>query len=160
MPSIFAIGKKNALILIGAAVGVALLLFGGGLGTKESQPETPSYRLDEDELVQYQEHLEERVKALCQSVDGTASITVIVTLSGGFEEVYAVEEHDGYEEYVILGSGANAKALFLTRHAPSIAGIGIVCTGGDDPNLKRELTELVGAAFHVPSNRIHVTGTK
>ena len=152
--------SKNWLILIGAVLGVALILFGSTAKKSEALDQPTPYSPAEDELVLYQSHLEGRVKELCESVAGVGRVTVIVTLSGGFESVYAVEEHDGYEEYVIVGSGANAEALFLTRNAPAIAGVGIVCQGGDQAAVCRELTALVSAAFRVPSNRIHVTAAK
>ena len=152
--------KKNWVILIGAALGIALLLFGTNFEKNETVTDQKSYALEDDELILYQEHLEARVKELCESVGGVGNTTVIVTLGGSFESVYAIEDHDGGEKYVIIGSGSNAQALFLTRTPPTIAGIGIVCQGGDNANVRQELTELVSAAFHVSSNRIHVTSAK
>ena len=147
--------------MVAAALGVVLLLFGTNFEKKDAQTTSSTvYDPKEDELILYQAHLEERVKTLCESVAGVGKVTAIVTLGGGFESVYAVEEHDGYEQYVILGSGANAEALFLTRNAPPIIGIGIVCEAGGDLLIQKELTELISAAFDVSSNRIHVSAAK
>ena len=145
------------LILIGAIVGVALILFGSSNQTKEEEPAQKLYSPTEDELVLYQNYLEERVKVLCESVEGVSGVTAVVTLSGSFESVYATELSDGNEEYVIIGSGSNATALFLSRSAPEIAGIGIVCYGGSNVSVRRELISLISATFHLPSNRIYIT---
>lgn len=145
------------LILLGATLGVALILWGGAREGEAEEAEATPYSPGTDELVLYQGYLEERVKAVCESVEGVGNVTVIVTLSGGFEAVYATEYPDGNEEYVIIGSGSNATALFLSRSAPGIAGIGIVCNGGADASVQKELTALISAAFHVPTNRIYVT---
>lgn len=145
------------LILIGAAVGVALILFGGSTKQAKEEPADTVYSPAEDELVLYQNYLEERVKSLCESVEGVSGVTAVVTLAGGFESVYATEFLDGNEEYVILGSGANATALFLSREAPQIAGIGIVCLGGNNASIRAELTSLVCATFHISSNRVYIT---
>lgn len=145
------------LILLGAALGVGLLLWGGAREESTEGVADIPYSPNDDELVLYQSYLEERVKAVCESVEGVSNVTAIVTLSGGFSSVYATEHPDGNEEYVIIGSGSNASALFLSRSAPEIAGIGIVCRGGSDSRIQKELTALLGACFHIPSNRIYVT---
>ena len=154
--------SKRSYLLLGLAVvaGVLLLLLGNGFQRKETEPESTVWKPHEDELMIYQEYLEERVKVICQSVRGVDAVTVIVSLEGGFCEEYATELHDGDERYVILGNGSSAKALFLSRQAPSIAGIGVVCRGASDPSVQEELISLLSATFRVPSNRIHITQAK
>lgn len=149
---------KVWIIVIGAVVGIALILLGGS-GARDAPMEEQGtvYTPSEDEMVLYQGYLEERVKALCESVEGVGNVTAIVTLSGGFESVYATELIDGNEEYVIIGNGSSATALFLSRKAPEIAGVGIVCHGGASANARQELISLVSATFHIPTNRIYVT---
>ena len=110
--------------------------------------------------MRYRSDLEERVKHLCESVLGVKDVTVIITLSGGFERIYATELSEGGEEYVIIGSGSSAEALLLSQAAPQIEGIGIVCQGGGNPDVKLELTSLLSASFHVSSNRIYITEAK
>lgn len=156
--------NKLRLILIvgGALLGVFLLLFGSGVfhtETEEMTEETASAS-SEDELLRYQSYLEERVKALCETVKGVGNVTAIVSLESGFEAIYATEENDGNEQYVVLGSGASAQALFLTHTAPTVSGIGIVCTGGDNASVRQELTSLLSATFHISSNRIYITGAQ
>ena len=152
-------GKLKAwIIVIGAVVGIALILLGGS-GARDEPEETAEtvYSPTEDELVLYQSYLEERVKTLCESVEGIGEVTAIVTLSSGFESVYATELIDGNEEYVIVGSGSSASALFLSRKAPEIAGIGVVCHGGTSTGARQELISLISATFHISTNRIYVT---
>lgn len=154
-------GKSGKLwiLLIAATLGVALLLFGGTNSKKEEEQTEATYSPTEDELALYQSYLEERVKNLCESVEGVSNVTAIVTLSGGFEDIYATELIDGNEEYVVIGSGSSAQALFLSRAAPDIAGIGVVCHGGTDATVKQELLSLLSATFHIPTNRIYITGS-
>lgn len=150
------------LILAGGILGVILLLLANGkLLGKETEPlDANTEPSAKQELEEYQTYLEGRIRGLCESVDGVSGVVVAVTLSGNFEEIYATESVDGNEEYVIIGSGANASALYLSREAPEIAGIGIVCNGGGNANVRQELTALISAAFHVPSNRIYVAEAK
>ena len=150
-------GRLRLYLLLGCGLlGILLILFGSsGKKTEDATQETP-YSTSTDELVIYQDYLEERIKTLCEAVSGVKNVTVVVTLSGTFESVYATEWPDGNEEYVILGSGSSASPIYLSRSAPEIAGIGIVCSGGSNDNVRRELISLLSATFHISSNRIYI----
>ena len=164
MISLFKIGEngektlngKLCLLLACAVIGVVLILVGSSTQGAESTTEQQPYTTEADEVVIYQNYLEERIRSLCESVNGVSKVTVALTLSGGFESLYATEYHDGNEEYVLLGSGANAKALYLGRSAPTITGIGIVCRGATE-SARYELISLLAATFHISTNRIYVT---
>lgn len=150
-------GRYTWILLLLGAIGVGLLLFGGAWEKKETKSTSVDAPSVEEEMRLYQDYLEGRVKSLCESVDGVSDVTVIVTLSGGFESVYATECRGEGEAYVIVGSGANAEALLLSRAAPTIEGIGVVCRGGGNDARRRELISLIGAGFNLASNRIYVT---
>ena len=151
-------GRLRLYLLLGCGlIGVLLILLGSGEEKNENKSDETPYSTSTDELVIYQNYLEERIKTLCESVSGVRNVTVVVTLSGSFESVYATEWPDGNEEYVILGSGSSAAPIYLSRSAPEIAGIGIVCSGGSNDNVKRELISLLSATFHISSNRIYIT---
>ena len=150
-------GRLRLYLLLGCGLlGILLIVFGSsGKKAEQSNTEKP-YSTTEDELIIYQDYLEERIRKLCESVSGVKNVTVVVTLSGTFESVYATEWPDGNEEYVILGSGSSAAPIYLSRSAPEIAGIGIVCSGGANDNVRRELISLLSATFHISSNRIYI----
>lgn len=148
------------LILIGATVGVLLLLFGGDLTeeeTKDMEAEQPAVSEDTE---QYRQALEDRIAELCRSVQGVDSVKIAVTLEGGFERIYATEWIDGNQRYVIVGSGSHASALLQSQREPSIAGIGVVCKGGGNSDVRRELLSLLSATFDLPVNRIYITEAK
>ena len=150
-------GRLRLYLLLGCGVlGILLILFGSSTKTPQNSDENSPYSTSTDELVIYQDYLEARIKTLCESVSGVRNATVVVTLSGSFESVYATEWPDGQEEYVILGSGSSASPIYLSRSAPEIAGIGIVCSGGANDNVRRELISLLSATFHISSNRIYI----
>ena len=153
--------RKPWLVLLGAALGVLLLLFGSGsslTGTGGKTAEASESK--KNEIVEYQAHLEERVEELCESVAGVGNVSAVVTLAGGFELVYATELHGEDEDYVILGSGSAASGLLLQQKAPQIVGIGIVCSGAQSDAVRNELILLVSASFDLPTNRIYVAQAK
>ena len=153
---------KWLLPAVGALLGILLLLWGGNMEKSPNNADSSAEQIStpQSELDAYQIYLEGRVRTLCQSVEGVDNVTVAVTLTGCFEEIYATEWIDGNEEYVIIGSGSSASALYLSRNAPEIAGIGVVCRGGGNTDVRRELLALLSATFHVPANRIYITEAK
>lgn len=152
--------------LAGVAIGVGLLLFGGQVDlsgqdgdTDEAVPGVGETRLSMEE---YRTALEARICTVCARVEGVGQVYAVVTLEGGFEYVYATDRRSTSSgessEYIIIGSGDGERLVYLTERVPSIMGIGVVCTGGNDATVRREVTGLLSAAFGVGSNKIYVTG--
>lgn len=56
--------------------------------------------------------------------------------------------------------GAGEVAVAVSVDGDKISGIGIVCGGGDDPDVAHRLLSLVSASCNVPSNRIYITYSK
>ena len=152
--------RKPWIILLGATLGILLLLFSGKSSTKKSTSDTTLPVTQQQEISEYQTYLENRIVSICESVEGVGKVSAIVTLSGGFEAVYATEVTASGEDYVILGSGSNASGLLLLQKTPEIVGIGIVCSGAESIAVRTELISLVSASFHLPTNRIYVTEAK
>ena len=153
---------KLAVALFFVAVGVFLLLFGNRVGKDtSSQGDAPSesftYTVEE-----YRAELEARMEAICSQVAGVGNVEVAVMLDGGFSYVYATDRKTNSSgeslSYVTVGSGDRESLVYLTEKAPAIVGIGVVCTGGMDPTVRREVTSLLSAVFGIGSNKIYVTG--
>lgn len=140
--------RRLVLAAVGLCLGVALLLFGGLGGTGE----TETVATESPEV--YRQTLEASLTTLCASVRGAGSVTVLVTLSGGYEYVYATDRNGGC---VTVGSGSGERAVVASVRAPEISGVGIVCAGADDPKVAEALCELVSAALGIGRNRIYVT---
>ena len=158
--------KGNAgivIIIIAVALGLGLLIFGNFLG-KEADAEEASLQVpSESDTESFARDAEERIVKLCSSVSGAGQVSVVVSLSGGYRAVYAENYQSGSNSYrnetVLTGSGSSEKALLVGYENPTISGIGIVCTGGDDPVVQQKIISLVSAAFDVSTNKIYVVGT-
>lgn len=161
---------KLWIVIIGAVIGIGLLLCGSmdlSFGKKQAAQESGA---DSEalELEAYREQVSKEIEGLCRRVAGVGEVHVIVTLSGGYEYVYARDEQnkstkESYTQqqtYVIVGSGSAQAPLLVMKRQPQIAGVGIVCTGGGDPYLQNELTALVSAALGVGTNKIHVSAAQ
>ena len=157
---------RRLLLPIAAAVlGILLIVFGSrGENTKAEG-------LSDDRLwadggmsaSAFAAESEKKVVEICSGVGGVRDVRAVVTLSGGYRAVYAADAQSTEDSYrnetVLTGSGNSEKAILVGYEAPKIVGIGIVCEGGDDPEIQQRLIMLVSAAFDVSTNKIYVAGT-
>ena len=144
--SSLASGKGLWIAVAAFALGLLLMIFGGS-ETAEAK------KGSEISVERYAAALEADIAALCESVSGVSRVTVAVSLSGGIEYVYAT---DSKGDPVTLG-GSSGGGLIVREKLPEIAGVGVVCRGGGDPEIQRRLISLIGAAYGVASNRIFIT---
>lgn len=136
---------KWTLALFGV-LGLALLLLGGLGGGDETA------RTTADESESYRAVLTAEVGALCREVRGVGEVSVLLTLESGEQSIYAENESG----YVTAGGGG----LLLERRPPRVAGVAVVCDGGDDPAVREILTEVLSAALGIGTHRVKVTAKK
>ncbi len=151
--------KKYIWLFPIAVLGVLLLLWGS-----LSDADKDDTGLMGDEISAYQSELEAKVESLCSSVAGVGNVECLITLSGGYKSIYAVNssgEGEGVRrEYLTVGSGSGEHAVLVVTEPPEIAGVGIVCRGGSSEALRAELISLVSSALGIGSNKIHISGGK
>lgn len=156
-------------LVLCAVLGVALIIVGNSDRLSlQGTSDTGEASTDTDPLTAYTALTEQKIAALCGSVRGVDEVTVVVTLEGDFTYIYATDsetsERDGVVEqeskYVTVGSGASEQTVLLTRQYPRVSGIGIVCKGGADPTVRREILSLLSAAYGIPTNQIYITEAK
>ena len=161
--------KKNGtfwVVIFGLVAGIILLIIGSGdfFGDKNRKNgatpgEDGEIRLS---LSEYESIIENDISSLCGQVAGVDSVFVAVTLEKGVEYVYArnvqaASDGDERSEYVIIGSGSSAHALYLCEKPPEIGGIGVVCKCDNIEQVRYEIISLLSAAYDVPMNKIYVT---
>ena len=139
------------IIAFGALLGGFLLMLGAG-GEEDPPITLPS---DEQSIIAYEENLEQRIKELCEGIKGVSHVRVMVTLEGGFENVYAKDE-----AFLTVGSGASKSPVLIKQNVPVVRGVGIVCDEADDPIVQKEICELLTSALGISSNRIYIAKGK
>ena len=155
------LGKRGVAIAVFCVLmGVMLIIVGNCRADDEKERETGIETLDPKE---YAREVEEMVEELCNKVDGVSSAYAVVTLEGGYKAIYATDVQasgaSAKRQTVTLGSGSGERALLLGYDNPKIAGIGIVCSGGDDPICRKNIISVVSSAFDISTNKIFVTGS-
>ena len=147
--------RASIYAILGAAVGLLLLLWGSFGGVSEATSTS-----DTAEIEAYCAYLEAQAVKLCESFKGVSNVTVTITLDGGFEQIYATDKSVSGNtqsfEHVKLGSGSGAQLCAVSVSAPRVAGIGVTCRGGGSDRVRAELTELLCAAFGVGANKIYI----
>ncbi len=160
--------KKNGtfkLLIIALAVGSVMLILGGFLFSdkeKEGTEQSDGNNLELIGFFEYKDMLEKEIESICLNVSGVQRVEAVVFFSEVGGSLYAQNTQSGNtgsdkSEYVIIGSGSNAHALYLGESLPKLSGIGVVCdTGGDD--IKRnEILALLSSAYGLPMTRIYVS---
>ncbi len=153
---VFLRSRGRIWILLGGVVaGIVLILVGNALGNESE--ETPQSEQGESfaELQRYTEALETELEKMCGAVAGVGQVDVMVRLSGGSSIIYA---SDGSGKPTTIGSGNSEEPLYSTLLSPTVAGVGIVCRGGNDPTVQKKLIELVSTTLDISASRVYVTG--
>ncbi len=141
--------KGKGLLLILAALGILLLVFGGMDTT--GQKTLPDVG---EQTEAYRATLEKELTALCKQVEGVGEVRLMVTLSGSEKAVYAQDsKQNGTTDYVV----SSGEGLLLYREYPAVLGVAVVCTGGGSPTVERELTDLLTALLGIGANRISIS---
>ena len=158
--------KKGTLkILIIVLIIGAILFIVGSFFTDDEKKDNTLPEDENGELIgffEYKALLEDEIKSLCSSVGGVKSVSAVVFFSETGGSLYAQNTQSGNmssqkNEYVIIGSGSNAHALYLGESLPKLSGIGIVCNTGDSLTKRNEILSLLSAAYGIPMTRIYVT---
>lgn len=150
--------KKILLPILIGMVGLLLLIFGGkleGAGKEKDVEDTAAYF----SVRFYTQDLEDRIEALCRQVHGVGEVHVLLTLEGGSEYIYAENISGAAQNYLLAADDSGESPILVQEIYPQIRGIAVVCSHGNDSSVRLTITELLSAAFGIPSSRIFVAGT-
>ncbi len=156
--------KSGALWIVICAfvVGIIMLIIGSG-ASKNKQEEEPNdeYIRNAEGFEAYKTALASSIKASCERLIGVGDIYVLLDFESSGEIIYAQNSNtssdgDRKEEYVIVGSGSNAQALYLGQKFPALSGIGIICPSSVTQSRKDEISALLSSAYGLPLTRIYV----
>ncbi len=139
----------------GLLLGIALIALGGSLMGDDPQATSTTGDMGLAELQSYEIALEKELAALCEAVAGVGQAEVMVHLERGTHTLFAT---DGDGKTVTVGTGSAQNALQSALLSPKVAGVGVVCRGGNDPAVQQRLTELISTTLDIPSNRVFITG--
>ena len=164
--------QKAGPLRLGAVVlcGIMLLLIScGGLDffsqSKSSLKETESGLTESTEsesLQEYRSRMEKELVGLLEQVQGVGNVEVMLTVSASNEKITLKDNTSEEKEETVLveDSDRNSSPYVVQEKEPELEGVVVVCDGGGDATVKREITEAVSALFQIESHKIKVMKSK
>lgn len=160
-------GTHTRLIVLLGLSGMVLILLSGLLPKKTDDTQAanpPPADISEAAPETYRAALEERLTVLLSNMEGVGEVTVMITLGGSAEQVYAEEVKASRSENSALTESApvltrvsgNEAALITETKYPPVQGAAIICTGGDHAAVRERITNAASALLGIPAAQIYV----
>ena len=153
---------KRRLIIIIAAVGVVCIALSeinfGASGSKSADAAAQENYSD------YVSALNSELTEIISSIDGVGECKVMITLKNTKESVYARNSESSKSdssnsennEYVIYDGENGDSPLLLKEKFPSVEGVVVICSGGDNVMVKEKVIDCVCALFNISATRVSV----
>lgn len=147
-------------VLLVALAGAALLLLPTGKSGEQGQTAALSSAAEWDVS-----ELEERLERALARVDGAGEVEVVLTVERAPRQILAedrVSERDGEslreeETTVVLSRGSGVQeAVAVGRVSAQFRGALVVCSGGEDPQVRLALAQAVSAVTGLGTDRISI----
>ena len=156
--------KSGALwiVIFAFVAGVIMLIIGSNVNdSNDNDAVSGEYLYDAEGFEIYRSELTRSIEASCCKMLGEEGVCVLLSFESSGEVVYAQNssisaDGDRREEYVIIGSGSNASALYLGQKFPLPSGIGVICPQGTTQYEKDSVAAFLAAAYGLPLTRIYV----
>ncbi len=143
--------KGLGLLLIGLAAGIMLLFLGGH---KEEAERTPPPVEESFSFAEYEEALAARLALMIERLEGISDVHVMLTLEQSYAEELAGE---GGDYLTIRESDGGQGTVTVSRTAPKVKGVAVICKGGASPDRAGKIISLLAALLDLPTHRIFVS---
>lgn len=142
--------KGLGLLMVGLAAGIMLLFLGG----KTEETELPAVTEEAFSFETYEKELAVRLEEMIARLDGVSDVHVMLTLERSYAEELAGENG---EYLTVRESDGGQGTVTLSREAPKVKGVAVICTGGDSIEKQQEIISMLSALLELPSHRIFVS---
>lgn len=144
-------------VLLVIVLGAVLLLWPSG----EKAEKAGGAAAEEEEEDFSVAALEERLEEILGRIDGAGDVSVMLTVKSGMERVLAEDtdlSQSGHSsETVVVSAGSGRQeVVLLTQRYPTFQGALVVCAGGEDAQVRLQITQAVSALTGLNSGRIAV----
>ena len=148
-------------VLIAIAAGIMLLAWPSDRDKASAAEASGLAGTEEDFSV---DALEERLGKALSKVDGAGEVLVILTVQTGMERVLATnrsveqtsDSRNMGEDIVVISGKGGEEALLIRQNYPTFQGALLICSGGEDPSVRLQLTEAVSALTGLGADRIAI----
>ena len=166
---------QNPKVLVIVGICGILLIFISSLFSSEDSKKTTSPKTDAYNADEYCKLLEDDVKSIVTGITGDKHPTVVVTLESGVRYSYvSADETDTSsstgstsdqlseskkQSYITVKTAdGGERALIVTEIMPSIRGVAIICSSGNNEIVAEKIKNAVTAALNITSKRVYISG--
>ena len=163
-------GKRVKIIV---ALGLAAIILIAFSSLFQSNDNRKAFVASHDYLVsfdysQYSEQTEKKLTDIVSSIDGVGECEVMITFEYSNENIYATDSENkndenyqsNKDEYVLYDSQNGEKALLIKEKYPTVQGVSVVCSGGDNVEVREAVINTVTSLFNISANRVSVSKIK
>lgn len=143
---------KNKIIISSLVIIGVILILVGSISKKSTSSK------DDFDAELYTEKLEKKIEEFLKNVNGINRVEVIVTLESSKEDIYA--QNQATFDYLIIDSSNGKSGVKISEIYPTVRGIAIACTNGDDPTMQYKITEIISKYLGISSNKIKIVAIK
>lgn len=153
--------SRNKILIVAAVLGIVLILL------SELDFSTPKAEesVQTGDYAEYVSTLNDELTSVISSIDGVGDCKVMITLKNTKENVYAENSETSSSEssnsenneYVIYNSENGDSPLLLKEEMPQVAGVAVVCSGGDSEAVRERIIDCVCALFDISSSHVSVS---
>ena len=170
--------KYKKVIIIAGIIGIALIFFSGFIKSEKKDQEV-NQKAESTSIDDYVKQLEANLTNMVSCIKGAGDCKVMVTIENGAQTIYATEgkkntedtedssngelkrrqkSDDSETKYItVKGPNGEEEALAITEEQPTVKGVVVVCSGGDDPEVQQRIINAVTTALNITTKRVCVT---
>ncbi len=109
--------------------------------------------------------MEARLAETLSKIEGAGEVTVMLTAQNSprkllAEDVEQKETEEKRETVVLSGGGSEQEAIMVQEVYPSYQGAVLVCKGGDNPDVRLQLTKATAALTGLGADKISISKGK
>ena len=158
--------KKIKIIVAMGLIAIILIAFSSMFQSKDSKSDIVEN--DSFDYSSYSEETERKLTNIISSIDGVGECEVMITFEYTGENIYAKDSEaksddtsqSNSDQYVLYDSQNGEKALLIKEKYPTVQGVSIVCTGGDNTQVREAIINTVTSLFDISTNRVSVSKIK
>lgn len=163
--------KKNIKIILLVIVGLisVILLFGFGSGKSKSTSSNVVTTSSYISTMDYCKIIENKLIDVLSKVDGAGTVSVMVTVDGSPELIYANEQDktsstnssgsttsSTYSSPIIIDANGSSSALVMTEVLPAVKGVIVVSSGAGKVETRLNLLKAVSTLLDISTEQVTV----
>jgi stage III sporulation protein AG len=164
--------KKNLKIIALIIIGIVGVIIFMGSGSSKKTKDTSSVVQSVSgymTTLEYCGQLESKLTSVLSSIDGAGKVSVMVSVDGSPELVYATDDtktstsnssgtssSSNTSSPIIVDVGEYNSALILTENLPAVKGVIVVSSGAGDVAVKLNITRAVSTLLGISVDQVSV----